>query len=210
MAPPAIAAAVRRLGGKLLTRCAVRGLDIAGGRVGGVVTERGPIACASAVLAGGVWSRAFCRNLGITLTQLNVRGSAMRTSPVANAPESSLVAPGLGLRKRLDGGYIVAYRGLTDVDIVPDTLRFVKAFLPALRGTHTGLRFRVGRRFFEELAQPARWPLDRESPFERVRMLDPAPSDDLLGRAAATLHAAFPAFKEARGGAVGRLHRRHA
>jgi glycine/D-amino acid oxidase-like deaminating enzyme len=108
------------------------------------------------------------------------------------------VAPGLGLRKHLDGGYSVACRGLTDVDVVPDSFRFAKAFLPALRGARTGLRFRVGRRFLEELAQPAHWRLDRKSPFERVRALDPAPSHDLLDRAAANLRDAFPAFKDAR------------
>jgi glycine/D-amino acid oxidase-like deaminating enzyme len=197
-AAPAIADAVRRLGGKVLTSCAVRGLDVAAGRVTGVVTERGTIACTSVVLAGGAWSRLFCRNLGITMPQLKVRGSVFRTSPVANAPESSLWARGLGLRKRLDGGYNVAHGSVTAVDIVPDNLRFVKAFLPALRGAHTGLRFHFGKRFFEELAQPARWRLDQESAFERVRVLDPAPSADLLDSAAATLRNAFPAFKDAR------------
>ncbi len=196
-AAPAIAAAARRLGGKVLTNCAVRGLDTAAGRVAGVVTERGRIACSSAVLAGGAWSRLFCRNLGITLPQLKVRGSVMRTSPVANAPEVSLWAPGLGLRKRLDGGYTVAHASLTDVDFGPDNIRFVKAFWPALRGAHTGLRLRLGKQFFEELSQPAHWQLDRQSPFERVRVLDPAPSADLLDAAATQLRAAFPAFKDA-------------
>jgi glycine/D-amino acid oxidase-like deaminating enzyme len=196
-AAPAIAAAVRRLGGKVLTHCAARGLDTAAGRVAGVVTEKGSIACSSVVLAGGAWSRLFCRGLDIMLPQLKVRGSVMRTSPVANAPEASLWAPGLGLRKRLDGGYTVAHGSLTDVDIGPDNFRLAKAFWPALRGAHTGLRLRFGRRFFEELAQPAQWRLDRESPFERVRVLDPAPSPDLLGAAGAQLRAAFPAFRSA-------------
>jgi len=182
----------------VLTNCAVRGLDIAAGRVAGVVTEKGRVACESAVLAGGAWSRLFCRNLGITLPQLRVRGSVMRTSPVANAPEASLWTSGFGLRKRRDGGYNVARGGVNDVDIGPDNFRFLTAFWPALRGMHTGLRLRLGKRFFEEFALPARWPLDRESPFERVRVLDPAPSPDLLDAAAEQLRAAFPAFKDAR------------
>jgi glycine/D-amino acid oxidase-like deaminating enzyme len=56
---------------------------------------------------------------------------------------------------------------------------------------------RLGRRFFEELAEPARWPLDGPSPFEAVRVLDPAPSGDTLDKAAANLRAAFPAFRAA-------------
>jgi len=197
-AAPAVATAVRRLGGKVLTDCAVRGIETAAGRVTGVVTEKGPIACSTVVLAGGAWSRLFCRNLGITLPQLQVRGSVLRTSRVDKAPEASLWAPGLGLRKRLDGGYTVAHGGRTDVDIGPDNFRFLRAFLPALRGAHTGLRFRLGKRFFEEVALPAHWSLDRPSPFEKVRVLDPAPSADLLDHAMADLRAAFPAFAEAK------------
>src|SRR5437764_888503 len=65
MAAPAIAAAARRHGAAILTHCAVRGIETAAGRVSAVVTEKGRIACGSAVLAGGAWSRLFCGNLGI-------------------------------------------------------------------------------------------------------------------------------------------------
>src|SRR5712691_2133930 len=64
-AAPAIAEAARRQGAAVLTQCAVRGIETAGGRISAVVTERGPIACGSVVLAGGAWSRLFCGNLGI-------------------------------------------------------------------------------------------------------------------------------------------------
>jgi glycine/D-amino acid oxidase-like deaminating enzyme len=196
-AAPAIAAAVRRLGGKALVNCAVRGLETTAGRVAGVVTEMGTVACSAVVLAGGAWSRLFCRSLGLTLPQLKVRASVLRTSPLADGPETSLWAPGFAWRKRLDGGYTVA-QSISNVDIGPDNFRFLKAFWPALRSAHTGLRLRLGRRFVEELALPSRWPLDRASPFERVRVLDPAPAPDLLDRAIANLRAAFPAFNETR------------
>src|SRR5919199_1108894 len=60
------------------------GVETAAGRVAGVVTEKGRIACGSVVLAGGAWSRLFCGNLGpedlkIDLPQLKVLGSVMRT-----------------------------------------------------------------------------------------------------------------------------------
>lgn len=197
-ATPAIANAVRHFGGKVLANCAVRGLETSGGRVSAVVTEKGPIACAAAVLAGGVWSRLFCRSLGITLPQLKVRASVLRTSPVATGPEPSIWAPGFATRKRLDGGYTVAHGGLTHVDLAPDNFRFLRSFWPAFRHAHTGFRLRMGRRFFTELALPSRWPLDRPSPFEEARVLDPSPSQDLLDSATAELRAAFPAFANAR------------
>ena len=67
MAAPAIAQAARRHGAKILTGCAVRGIETAAGRIAGVVTEKGRIACGSVVLAGGAWSRLFAGNLGVEL-----------------------------------------------------------------------------------------------------------------------------------------------
>ncbi|MGH6931018.1 MAG: NAD(P)/FAD-dependent oxidoreductase [Dongiaceae bacterium] len=200
-AAPAIANAIRRLGGKVLTQCAARGIETSGGRLSAVITEKGPIACAAAVLAGGAWSRLFCRNLGIDLPQLKLRGSVLRTSPVQGVPEISLWASGpngFAIRKRLDGGFNVAHGGLSDIDLGPDHFRLLRPFWPAFAGERSFFRLNLGRRFLEELREPKHWALDRAGPFEQVRMLDPKPSGDLLDQALANLRAAFPAFNEAR------------
>jgi len=196
-AASAIAEGARRAGAAVLTNCAVRGLDVAGGRVSGVVTERGRIACGSAVLAGGVWSRLLCGNHGIGLPQLKVLGSVMRTGPVPGAPEQAGGADGFGFRKRLDGGYSIANRGASVAEIVPDTFRLFLDFLPALRVQWRELRLRLGRRFLEELRIRRRWALDEATPFEEVRTLDPAPDDRILDQGRANLERAFPAFRAA-------------
>ena len=72
LAAPAIAEAARDKGAVILTECAVRGVETSGSAISGVVTERGPIACAAVVLAGGAWSRLFSGNLGIEFPQLKV------------------------------------------------------------------------------------------------------------------------------------------
>src|SRR3954454_5470158 len=61
-AAPAIAEAARAAGATILTGCAVRGIETQGGRVSGVVTERGRIGVDTVVVAGGAWSRLFCGN----------------------------------------------------------------------------------------------------------------------------------------------------
>jgi glycine/D-amino acid oxidase-like deaminating enzyme len=200
-AAPAIAKAVQRLGGAVVTQCAARGLETSAGRVSEVITERGSIACHAAVLAGGAWSRLFCRNLGIPLPQLTLRGSVFRTSRADGAPETSLWATGpqgFATRRRLDGGYNIAHGGLADIDLGPDHFRQLRQFWPAYAGERSFFRVNLGRRFLEELRQPKRWALDATSPFERVRVLDPAPSGDLLDIAFGNLRTAFPAFKDAR------------
>jgi glycine/D-amino acid oxidase-like deaminating enzyme len=193
-AAPAIAQAARRLGAIILTSCAVRGVETSGGRISGVVTEHGRIACDYVVLAGGVWSRLFCRPLDLRLPQLKVLSSVMRTEPLAGGPEASTSGFGFGLRKRLDGGYTVASWSGNVADIVPDSLRFFGDFFPALRMRRREVKIRFGTRFFRELAQPARWTLDRASPFEAIRVLDPPVHKAILQQAQVHVTQAFPVF----------------
>jgi glycine/D-amino acid oxidase-like deaminating enzyme len=193
-AAPAIAEAARRLGATILTQCAVRGIETLGGRVAGVVTERGTIGCQSVVLAGGVWSRLFCRPLDLRLPQLKVLSSVMRTEPLSGGPEASASGFGFGLRKRLDGGYTVASWSGNVADIVPDSFRFFGDFLPALRMRRGDVKLRIGRRFVKELLLPRRWRLDRASPFEAVRVLDPPVHRRILNEARTHVTAAFPVF----------------
>jgi glycine/D-amino acid oxidase-like deaminating enzyme len=195
-AAPAIAEAARRHGASILTQCAVRGIETQAGRVAAVVTERGRIACDSVVLAGGVWSRLFCGNLGLRLPQLKVMSSVMRTEKFDAGPEVSCSGFGFGLRKRLDGGYNVASWSGNVVDIVPDTLRFAAEFMPSLRLQWRNMRLRIGGKFLEEWQVPRHWSLDAASPFERVRTLDPEPYEPILDQARKHVTAAFPAFRD--------------
>lgn len=195
MAAPAIAAAARRHGAAVVTHCAARGIETAAGRIAAVVTEKGRIACQSVVLAGGAWSRLFCGNLGIELPQLKVLGSVMRTERLDGGPEISASGGLFGYRKRMDGGYTVATLGVRTIDLVPDSFRLLPEYLPSIGLHWKKLRLRVGRRFAEEWRMPRRWALDQASPFEAVRVLDPAADPVVLARARASIGEAFPAFR---------------
>jgi glycine/D-amino acid oxidase-like deaminating enzyme len=195
-AAPAIAEAARRHGATIMTACAVRGIETEAGRVVAAVTEKGRIACDAVVLAGGAWSRLFCGNLGLDLPQLKVLGSVMRTAPVAGGPECSASGDGFGYRKRLDGGYTVSSLHSNIVDIVPDSFRLARDFLPLARIKRNDMQLRLGGRFLDEWRLKRRWALDGRSPFERVRVLDPEPSRAMLDKAQASIAAHFPAFKD--------------
>ena len=195
IAVPAMAEGVRKKGGKVFTNCAVRGLETTGGRVSAVVTEKGTIACDSVVLAGGAWSRRFCHNLGIALPQLSVVNSVMRTEPLDTGLTRTCSGGGFTFRKRLDGGYTISHQHFSVADIVPDSFRLVREFLPALRVDWSGLRLRFGKRFFEEAGLKRRWALDEVSPFEQVRILDPEPVGAILEQAAKNLVERYPAFR---------------
>jgi glycine/D-amino acid oxidase-like deaminating enzyme len=195
MAAPAIAAAARRHGATIVAGCAVRGIETASGRVAAVVTEKGRIACQSVVLAGGAWSRLFCGNLGIDLPQLKVLGSVMRTEKLDGGPEISASGGLFGYRKRVDGGYTVATLGVRTIDLVSDSFRLLPDYVPAIRLHWKKLRLRVGRGFADEWRMKRHWSLDQPSPFEAMRVLDPAADPVVLDRARASIAEAFPAFR---------------
>jgi glycine/D-amino acid oxidase-like deaminating enzyme len=196
LAAPAIANAARRHGAAVLTNCAVRGVETSGGRVSGVVTEKGRIECQSVVLAGGAWSRLFCGNLGVELPQLKVLGSVMRTEKLDGGPEISASGGLFGYRKRMDGGYTVATLGVRTIDLVPDNFRLMMDYMPAVKLHWKKLRFRFGSRFMEEWRTKRKWALDEATPFEAVRTLDPAGDPYVLERSKNAIAAAFPAFRD--------------
>ncbi|HEX4171511.1 MAG TPA: FAD-binding oxidoreductase [Acetobacteraceae bacterium] len=193
-AAPAIAEAARAAGATILTDCAVRGIETQAGRVCGVVTEKGRIRCDAVVLAGGAWSRLFCGNAGIELPQLRVLASVFRTAPLSGAPEVAVGGSVFAFRKRLDGGYTIARRNANVADITPDSFRLLLQYWPTLKQNYGEIRLHFGRRFFEELRIPRRWSLDKATPFEAVRVWDPAPRQATLKEAREVLSRRFPVF----------------
>jgi glycine/D-amino acid oxidase-like deaminating enzyme len=179
-AVPALARAAERLGASIHEGCAVRSLETAAGRVAGVVTENGPIACGAVVLAGGAWSALFLRHLRLELPQLKVKASVQRTAMAPLITESAVGARRAAFGRRQDGGYTIARSGAVTFDLTPAALRHFRAFLPALKERWGELKLRIGRGFVDELTTPTSWSADRATPFERTRVLDPAPDHKLL------------------------------
>ena len=197
-ATPAIAEAARDRGAHVLTECAVRTIETAGGAICGVITERGAIKCKAVVLAGGAWSNLFAGNIGVDFPQLKVMNSVIRTRPLEGGPEQAIWHNDFAIRKRQDGGYTIASGHENIVNIVPKSFRYAKAFLPALRKEWRSLNFRFGWRFLDEARIPNRWSPDEPSPFEYNRVLDPVPSKRLGDRAMAAAKRAFPVLAQAR------------
>ena len=196
-AAPAIAEGARNKGAAIMTCCAVRSIDVQAGRIAGVFTERGRVACEQVVLAGGAWSRLFAGNAGIELPQLKVLNTVLRTSPVEPGPQAALWSDDFAVRRRADGGYTIASGHENTVDIVPDSFRLALRFLPAFRQEWRSLRFRLSRRWLTEAGQDRSWLPTDVTPFEHCRVLDPEPSQKALRQAWASARKAFPVLEQA-------------
>jgi glycine/D-amino acid oxidase-like deaminating enzyme len=197
LAAPALARGARTKGATVLTGCAVRSIETKAGTVSAVITERGRIACSAVIVAGGAWSRLFLGNLGVDFPQLRVRGSAMRTAPIKGGPAHALGNGAFGIRPRLDGGYTIAQRGRSKVQITPDSFRLFGKYLGSLRENRGEISLTVDRSMWDGLVTPRHWQPDEVSPFEKCRVLDPEPQEAALAKAMRAVQAAFPALKQA-------------
>ncbi|MGI9508033.1 MAG: NAD(P)/FAD-dependent oxidoreductase [Geminicoccaceae bacterium] len=196
LAVPAIAGMAREHGAVVLERCAVRTLIMEAGRVSGVVTEHGPIACNTVVLAGGAWSRMMMRHLGLDLPQLQVKASVQRSTPAPLITESAIGSRRAAIRRRADGGYNITRTGATTFHITPSAFRHFRSFLPVAMREFSRIKMRFGRPFFEELTTSVRWRADEVTPFEKTRMLDPEPDHALLDDVLAAAKDLYPQLRD--------------
>ncbi|WP_422000949.1 NAD(P)/FAD-dependent oxidoreductase [Reyranella sp.] len=194
LAGPLIAEGARRRGATIHQNCAARGLDIEAGKVAGVVTERGRIRAGAVLVAGGAWTSMFCRHHGLRLPQAGVRSTSFFTRAAPAVVEGGLSMPDVTIRRRLDGGYSVGLSGRGLLELSPQGLLYARSFWPTFRKRRSLLSISVGRSFFEGPESLQRWSLDRVSPFEHVRTLDPPADPALVQMGLTRLAANYPAL----------------
>lgn len=198
VAVPELARLARAEGAVIRESCAVRALDIEAGRVAGVVTEAGRIRAGAVILAGGAWSSLFLRRHGLDIPQLSVRSSVMATGPLPQVVGTAAADDRLAFRPRADGGYTLAPAAFAELFLGPDALRHLRRYLPlALSGEFdVHLRAPQPRGWPDAFTTPRQWSAEGESPFERMRILDPVPNRRKLARVAQRFAETYPALGE--------------
>ncbi len=191
---PACAKAAQAAGAVIVEDCAVRLLDIEGGRITGVVTEKGTIKTTSVVLAGGAWSSLFLRRHGVAIPQLSVRATVVQTAPMPDIYPGGAVDGRLAWRRREDGGYTLAPSGFHELFIGPDALRALPRYAGQFLKDPLGTRLlpAAPRNYPDGWRTQRRWSGDTISPFERQRILNPAPNASRVARLARDFSAIFP------------------
>lgn len=195
-AAPAIATGAQNLGANIQQQCAVRGLEISAGRVAGVWTERGLVKAGTVICCGGAWSTRFCQRHGVELPSANILGTAFKTTVAPEVVKGCLSTPNLALRRRLDGGYTVSMPGRGRLDLAPQNLRYAAKFYPMYRSKLAKkLKFRLNGSFFSGPEASGSWAFDGVSPFEKIRVLDPAPDAQILREAIAEIERELPELR---------------
>ena len=194
-AAPLIARDVTRLGGHVLQNCAARGLELAAGRVAGVVTEKGTIRTSSVVMAGGSWASSFLHQQGIFFPQASARSSILSVAPGAEGLPDALHTRPVSVTRRADGGYTLATSGLASLDPTPGILMGWRHFLPMFARRWKLLRPGGTQAWSAGMETRRRWALDRPTPMERTRILDPKPAASVISRTLAHGRALLPGLR---------------
>ena len=190
-AAPLIAQALVTRGGTVLQGCAARGLELESGRVSGVVTERGTIRTGVVVLAAGAWASSFCRQHGIRFPQASIRSSILSIAPGADLPDALHTAQ-VSITRRGYGGHTLAISGQARVDPTPQQLRFATSFIPMFFKRRKALAPGGPEGWLSGHETLRRWSLDRPTPMEKVRILDPKVDGRQIDRTLARAQALFP------------------
>lgn len=181
-------------GVRIIENCAVRALDIQAGRVVGVITEKGRIRSEQTVLAGGAWSSLLLQRHGALLPQLAIRGTVAQTVPLPEVANCTAIDEDLSFRRREDGGFTISSRNEADFYIGPHAFRSLRYYLPVASKTFRRNSYlpAAPRGFPDAWTTPRKWDTDKSSPFEQMRVLDPAPNVKHIERAQKAFAKRFP------------------
>ena len=194
-AAPLIARAVETLGGHVVQRCAARGIERSAGRVSAVVTERGTIRTPTVVVAGGAWAGSFLHQMGLFFPQASARSSILAVAPGAEGLPDALHTAPVTVTRRADGGYTLATSGRANLDPTPGAILGMRHFLPMFARRWRVLRPGGTQAWAAGFETRRRWALDRPTPMERVRILDPRPDTKVIAQTLARAQALLPALR---------------
>ncbi len=194
VAVPALAGIAAREGASIIENCAVRGLDLEAGRVAGVITEAGRIKTSQVVLAGGAWSSLFLRRHGVSIPQLSVRATVVKTNALPAQYAGGATDSKVAFRHRTDGGYSLAQGSFIELFVGPDAFRALPKYTTQLRSDPFGVRLRPAAPagFPDAWGTPRHWADDDVTPFERMRVLNPAPNAGKVAALTRDFAAMFP------------------
>ncbi len=192
LATHAIAAATRRLGGRIETNCAVLGISSAGGSVSSVRTERGTVKTNIVIVAAGAWTSRALDWLGLEMPQIRIRGTVGRTLAAERISTIAAWTPTLGFVQRRDGCFTVSGLDITDYDIRISDLRHARYFLQEFRNNRDLIKLQFGHPFWRDLFGHIPGSPAMADPLRRARVEAPMPNSARVKKIMQELHTLFP------------------
>ncbi|MBI4641720.1 MAG: FAD-binding oxidoreductase [Candidatus Tectomicrobia bacterium] len=194
-ATTALARAAQECGARIYTYCAAEGIEVAGGRVISVVTERGEIKTPVVLCAAGAWASKVGRMVGLELPQRKVRATVAATSPVAPITRAGVWGGKVSFRQKKDGRFYIAGGGTADYDITLESFRHLPMFLPNYLKNWRNLRLHIGAELLKDIACTLPWASAGQHPFAHTVDVEPKPNLQKVKRSREALIELFPSLQ---------------
>ena len=183
-AVPALARALHARGAAIRENCAVRALDVAAGRVAGVVTEHGRVRADAVVCAAGAWSTLF---LGESRRAPAATERCVRPSRAPRRRRTSTRAARYSAKSRFavaqDGGYTVAASGTDEHFVGADYAALLIGVLARVASQHGASSTCDSAAICcRDCSRRAAGTRTRSRRSRQIRVLNPAPSPRALQR----------------------------
>lgn len=193
-----IAEYAKKIGIKIYTQCAVRGIETQAGTISHVVTEKGAIKTSKVILCGGAWSRLFMQNLNVDLKTLPAYQSQQLITGGIGLPGANVALPGnIFFREQADGSYATSPR-IEVIPIVKDSFIYGYEYLPLLSAPDASIHISINEQLLNSFRQKTSWKLDEPSPFETNRDMVAVADIPDLDLSLNKLKEEFPAFRDSK------------
>lgn len=196
-AVPALAQAIHQTGVVIREGCAALGIEVENNRCVGVITEAADIKASRVLLCGGAWTSLLLRTADIDLPQLSVRATVIRVDNIPDIGEGNSADDEIAFARRSDGGYTVALSSHHDFFIGPDAFRHLLTYRQAALSTRKDTRFylHAPSNYPDAWGTRRRWQQNEQSPFQKMRVLNPTADDRLVDQMKRLLHKRFPTLE---------------
>lgn len=159
------------------------------------------------MMAGGAWASSFVKQMGISTPQTAVRSTVVSLAPNTRDLPPALHSSNATATRRGDYGYGVAVSALARVDPTWQSLRYARHFIPMFARRWQVLSSGDLRALSYGHKAQRRWAMDRPTPMEACRMLDPTPADSVIRKALDHARALIPSLRRRRAGCRTRRQR---
>lgn len=197
-ATSAIARAAASKGAIILQNCAVRHIELEAGKISGVVSEKGPIKTYNVVIAGGIWSPALVKPLGLNLPQLMIFAEMLSIEPIADGPKTPLATSAGLVRREPDEGYMFGCNsGIAP--LTPTMLKYLPKLISMSAGIEQGLTTALNyRTFTHELKANRRRSPYNVSLFEKNRIFQPECTGNFAKQTFDYIRSRMPVFENSK------------
>lgn len=193
---PAIGRAAAREGATVVTYCAAERIEVSGGHVSAVVTEKGTINTPVVVCAAGGWSKKLARTVGLSLPQIQVRNTVAETTTAPPVTQIGVWAPDVAFRQRPNGSLYIARGGRSDYDITTESFRGTRIFAANYLKNRSMFNLRIGGELLKDVFRSMPGSSAREHPFAHTVDVEPEPNLRTAWKSLEGLKTMFPALDD--------------